>query len=580
MTALPELVRRPLPGALPQDLPPDLHAVTRRVLAARGIRSAAELDTALGGLHAPAALGQVEAAAALIEQTMRAGGRILIVGDFDADGATSTALAVRALRQMGAGDVDYLVPNRFEYGYGLTPEIVELARSRAPRLIITVDNGVSSISGVAAAQAAGISVLVTDHHLPGATLPAADVIVNPNLPGDPFPSKSLAGVGVIFYVMTALRARLRASGWFAAQGLAEPRLAELLDLVALGTVADVVPLDHNNRRLVAQGLARIRAGRCQPGIAALVDVAGRKRTSLAASDLGFALGPRLNAAGRLADMSVGIECLLSDDAARCAAIAEELDRLNRERREIEGDMREHAFTLIDAALPRVAGGDLPAAFCLYHEDWHQGVIGIVAARVKDRVHRPVIAFARGEPGELKGSARSIAGLHVRDALDAVAARHPGLITRFGGHAMAAGLTLEAARLAEFEAAFVGVVDTLLDASARTKQLASDGELAPEDLSLELARELAGVTPWGQGFPEPRFDGVFVIEDRRVVGTHHARLVLRPPQAETTVSAIAFGAAEEPWFRDAARIHALYKLGVNDYGGLETVQLVIDHARPL
>jgi len=580
MTALPEVVRRPVPDALPQGLPADLHAVTRRVLAARGIRSADELDTALGGLHAPGALGQVEAAAALIEETMRAGGRILIVGDFDADGATSTALAVRALRQMGAGEVDYLVPNRFEYGYGLTPEIVELARLRAPRLIITVDNGVSSVSGVAAARAAGIGVLVTDHHLPGATLPAADVIVNPNLPGDRFPSKSLAGVGVIFYVMTAVRARLRASGWFAARGLAEPRLAELLDLVALGTVADVVPLDQNNRRLVAQGLARIRAGRCQPGIAALVDVAGRKRSTLAASDLGFALGPRLNAAGRLADMSVGIECLLSDDAARCAAIAEELDRLNRERREIEGDMREHAFTLIDAALPRVAVGDVPAAFCLYHEDWHQGVIGIVAARVKDRVHRPVIAFARGDAGELKGSARSIAGLHVRDALDAVAARHPGLITRFGGHAMAAGLTLEETRLAEFEAAFVGVVDTLLDEAARTKQLASDGELAADELTLELARELAGVTPWGQGFPEPRFDGVFVIEDRRIVGARHARLVLRPPQAEATVSAIAFGAAEEPWFRDASRIHALYKLGVNDYGGLETVQLVVDHARPV
>ncbi|MEQ8232820.1 MAG: single-stranded-DNA-specific exonuclease RecJ [Gammaproteobacteria bacterium] len=577
---MPRIARRQVPDAPRAALPTTLHPVTRRVLAARGVTTSDDLDTALDGLLAPAALGQVDAAAALLEDVMRAGGNILVVGDFDADGATSTALAVRALRLMGAGAVDYLVPNRFEYGYGLTPEIVALARARGPDLIVTVDNGVSSIEGVAAARAAGIRVLVTDHHLPGAALPAAEVIVNPNLPGDGFPSKHLAGVGVIFYVMTALRARLRTSGWFAARGLPEPRLAELLDLVALGTVADVVPLDHNNRRLVAQGLARIRAGRCQPGVAALVEIAGRRRARLTASDLGFALGPRLNAAGRLADMSIGIECLLSDDPARCAGIAAELDRLNRERREIEGDMRDHAFDLIDAALPRADAAALPAAFCVYHEDWHQGVIGIVAARVKDRFHRPVIAFARGEDGSLKGSARSIAGLHVRDALDAVAATCPGLISRFGGHAMAAGLTLEASRLGDFEAAFVAVCEARLDAAMRTKELASDGALMASEFTLELARELALVAPWGQGFPEPRFDGEFVIEDRRVVGGRHARLVLRLPREEATVQAIAFGAAEEPWYREAAHIHALYKLDINDYGGLETVQLVIDHARGL
>ncbi len=571
----PRIVRRTASGA--ERLPTHWHAVTRRVLAARGVCSEADLDTALAGMHDVAALGGSAAAAGLIATTVGSGGRILVVGDFDADGATSTALALRALRAMGVRNADYLVPNRFEYGYGLTPGIVALARERDPALIITVDNGVSSVEGVAAAAAAGIRVLVTDHHLPGAVLPAADAMVNPNLDGDPFPSKNLAGVGVIFYVMSALRAHLRARGWFEAKRIAEPRLADLLDLVALGTVADVVPLDHNNRRLVAQGLARIRAGRCQPGIAALVDVAGRSRTRLSSADLGFALGPRLNAAGRLADMSLGIECLLSDDPARAAAMADELDRLNRERREIEGEMREHAFELIARALPSPAAAELPAAFCLHHEDWHQGVIGIVAARIKDRYHRPAIAFASGDDGQLKGSARSVPGLHIRDALDCVASRHPGLVPRFGGHAMAAGLTLAASRLHEFEAAFCEVVDRLLDEDARLKRLPSDGELAPQEFDLELARELAAVTPWGQGFPEPRFDGVFAIEDRRVVGQTHARLVLRPEGADDTVAAIAFGAADEAWFRDAERIRAVYKLDVNDYRGLETLQLVVDYA---
>lgn len=571
----PRIVQRTVPGDA--FLPAELHAVTRRVLAARGITSPGLLDTSLKGLLPATELGGSAAAVRLIAEVMQAGARILVIGDFDADGATSTALALRGLRAMGARDVGYLVPNRFEYGYGLTPEIVDLAAQQSPTLIITVDNGISSIDGVARAREYGMRVLITDHHLPGASRPQADAIVNPNLPDDLFPSKALAGVGVIFYVMTALRTYLREQGWFTARGIAEPNLAALLDLVALGTVADVVPLDHNNRRLVAQGLARIRAGQCQPGISALIAVGGRNRARLTASDLGFAVGPRLNAAGRLSDMSLGIECLLSDNADRCAAIAEQLDALNRERRELEDVMRESAFESIEAALKRQVAQELPAAFCVFDEDWHQGVIGIVAARVKDRFHRPTIAFAPADADTLKGSARSIPGLHIRDALDAVAARHPALLSKFGGHAMAAGLVLARDALPAFRAAFIAQVATLLDAETRERRIDTDGELGVGEFSLHLARELAAIAPWGQGFPEPRFEGVFKVEDRRVVGGKHARLVLAPRDARGTVAAIAFGAASEPWFAKAEHIHAVYKLDVNDYGGIETVQLVVDYA---
>ncbi|MCC6708805.1 MAG: single-stranded-DNA-specific exonuclease RecJ [Gammaproteobacteria bacterium] len=571
----PRIVKRAVAGNA--FLPAELHAVTRRVLAARGITSPALLDTSLKGLLPAAELGGTAAAVRLIAEVMGRGARILVVGDFDADGATSTALALRALRAMGATDVGYLVPNRFEFGYGLTPEIVDLAAQRQPSLIITVDNGISSIEGVARAREHGIKVLITDHHLAGATRPAADAIVNPNLPDEAFPSKALAGVGVIFYVMTALRTYLREQGWFSARGMAEPNLATLLDLVALGTVADVVPLDQNNRRLVAQGLARIRAGQCQPGISALIAVGGRNRARLTPSDLGFAVGPRLNAAGRLSDMSLGIECLLSDDAETCAAIAEQLDALNRERRELEDVMRESAFDSIEAELKRQVGRELPAAFCVFDEDWHQGVIGIVAARVKDRFHRPAIAFAPADEDTLKGSARSIPGVHIRDALDAVAARHPELLSKFGGHAMAAGLSLSRAALPAFQAAFAAQVDSVLDAETRERRIDTDGELAAGEFNLNLAKELAAVAPWGQGFPEPRFEGVFRIEDRRVVGGKHARLVLSPQAGRGTVAAIAFGAAGEPWFAKAEHIHAVYKLDINDYGGIETVQLVVDYA---
>ena len=576
MHARPRITQRAVPGDA--FLPAELHAVTRRVLAARGVTSPVLLENSLKDLLPATALGGTAAAVALIADMLAADRHVLIVGDFDADGATSTALAVRALTAMGARNVGFLVPNRFEYGYGLTPEIVELAAQRQPDLIITVDNGMSSVDGVARAQALGMRVVITDHHLAGTAVPAADAIVNPNQPGDTFPSKSLAGVGVIFYVMTALRTHLRGQGWFSRRGIAEPNLATLLDLVALGTVADVVALDHNNRRLVAQGLARIRAGQCQPGISALIAAAGRNRARLTASDLGFAVGPRLNAAGRLADMALGIECLLSDDATRCAAIADQLDQLNRERRELEDVMRETAFDRIEAALTTSASdGHLPAAFCLYEDDWHQGVIGIVAARVKDRFHRPAIAFAAADAATLKGSARSIPGVHIRDALDAVAVRHPDLLARFGGHAMAAGLVLARAALPAFSAAFTAEVERRLDASTRERRIDTDGELGPGEFSLALARELTQIAPWGQGFPEPRFEGRFRIDDRRVVGGKHARLVLSPTGGRGTVAAIAFGAASERWYKGAEHIRAVYKLDINDYGGIETVQLVVDYA---
>lgn len=549
-----------------------VHPVLSRVFAARGVRSPADVDHSLNGLLRTDALGGLDRATALLMAALRGDRRIVIVADFDADGATSCAVAVRGLHACGARHVDYVVPNRFEYGYGLTPPIVELARERGADLIVTVDNGISSVEGVAAAKAAGMSVLITDHHLPGASLPAADAIVNPNVPGDGFPSKSLAGVGVIFYVLLALRARLRAADWFAAEGLREPNLAELLDLVALGTVADVVPLDANNRRLVAQGLARIRAGRACAGINALLKVAGRDFSRVLASDLGFAVGPRLNAAGRLADMSLGIECLLSDDPLACARIAGELDALNRERRSIERDMREQAFEQVLQQLPD--DGALPHGLCVFDPTWHQGVVGIVAGRLKEQYHRPTIAFAVAGADELKGSGRSIPGVHIRDMLDLVAAQHPGLLSRFGGHAMAAGLSLRAADYPRFAAAFDDTVARSVSPETLTQVLYTDGALEPVDLTLELARLLSAAAPWGQAFPEPLFDGEFAVTRRRIVGTDHLRLDLR--YGGTPFEAIAFNAAEAQW-ADAATIRAAYRLSVNEWQGVERLQLVIEHA---
>jgi single-stranded-DNA-specific exonuclease len=570
--------QREVPDTLQARLPADLHPVLRRIYAGRRIRAAEELDNGLACLLPLRGLKDVERAAALLETALRAGQRILVVGDFDADGATSSALMVSGLRAMGASSVDYLVPNRFEFGYGLTPEIVAVAAERAPDLLITVDNGISSVAGVAAAKAHGMRVLVTDHHLPGRELPQADAIVNPNQTGDTFPSKCLAGVGVAFYVLLALRGRLRDSDWFSVRHGVEPNLAEYLDLVALGTVADLVPLDRNNRVLVQQGMQRIRAGRCRPGIRALLDVAGRNPARLVAADFGFGVGPRLNAAGRLDDMSLGIECLLCQDAVRAHDLAAQLDALNRERREIEADMKTRALEHVQAM--HLDARQLPLGLCLYDPQWHQGVIGILAARIKEQFHRPVIAFAAAGGGELKGSARSIPGLHIRDTLDAIAARHPGLLQKFGGHAMAAGLSLAEPHLSVFRQAFEQELEARLDASALQGVIQSDGELGADDFSLELSELLRAAGPWGQDFPEPLFDGVFTVLTQRVVGGRHLKLSVRSAQGARVLDAIAFQQAELAPLREGQRVRMAYRLDSNEYRGLLGLQLVVEFIQPL
>jgi single-stranded-DNA-specific exonuclease len=556
------------------NLPADLHPVLRRIYQSRQVTSAQELEQSLDQLIPPAQLKRIDQATALLADALQRQRRILIVADFDADGATSCALALRALRSLGARDVRYLVPNRFEYGYGLTPEIVELAAQQSPELIITVDNGISSLEGVAEARRRGIDVLVTDHHLPGAALPMATVIVNPNQPDDNFPSKNLAGVGVIFYVMLALRAHLRESGWFAQQNIPEPNLARLLDLVALGTVADVVPLDVNNRILVAQGLKRINHGNPCEGIAALLRVAGRSPQRVTAMDLGYVVGPRLNAAGRLTDMSLGIECLLTDDPSAAQSMAEKLDALNRERRTIEAAMQKQALAAI--ASLHLDMETLPRGLCLFDESWHQGVIGLVASRIKEHTHRPVIAFAPVSDSEIKGSARSVPGLHIRDALDAVAARHPHLLSRFGGHAMAAGLTLLRAHLEDFREAFDEEVSRHLSDSDLQGKVISDGELTGEELSLPVAELLRAAGPWGQGFPEPVFDGCFDVVSQRVVGEKHLKLTLRAPHHAKALEAIAFNSVREGQVVTYSRIRTAYKLDVNEYQGYRSLQLIIEH----
>ena len=570
------IVRRS-PAQEGDELPGDWPPLLRRIYRARSVSSAAEVDHSLERLLPPQELGGMEQATALLHGALDAGRRILIVADFDADGATSCALAVRALRLFGAPDVRYVVPDRFRFGYGLTPEIVEVAAEQNPELLITVDNGISSIDGVQAARERGWQVLITDHHLPGAELPAADAIVNPNQPGDAFPSKALAGVGVIFYVMLALRARLRAAGWFNDRGIAEPNLGSLLDLVALGTVADVVPLDHNNRILVARGLARINGGGACAGIDALARVSGAPVGRLAASDLAFRLAPRLNAAGRLEDMSLGIECLLTDSPQRAMELATELDRLNRERREIQTNMQEQALQLLDEL--HLGQESLPKGLCLFDERWHQGVVGLVASKLKEALHRPVIALAPGEEGEIKGSARSIPGLHIRDTLDAVAARHPELLRRFGGHAMAAGLTLHEDDLPAFRAAFEEELGRRLSDEDLQARILTDGELRPGEFRLDLAEQLRQAGPWGQGFPEPLFDGEFDVVTRRVVGERHLKMQLRTPDG-TAIDAIAFNLVGDGKAPDWQRIHAAYRLDVNEYLGTRRLQLLLEHVRPL
>ena len=553
-----------------------LPEVLKRVYASRGITDPGQLVLGLDQLLPPASLKGVTDAAELLADAIEGEARVLIVGDFDADGATSCAMAVSVLQQMGLREVAYLVPNRFEFGYGLTPEIVEMAASQVPDLIVTVDNGISSVEGVSAAQALGISVLITDHHLPGDSLPTADVIVNPNQPECQFPSKSLAGVGVMFYVLSAVRAALRERGWFRAEGIEEPNLGDALDLVALGTVADVVPLDRNNRILVAAGLARIRSGRARPGIEALFEVAGRDHRQASAGDLGFIVGPRLNAAGRLDDMSIGIECLLAESSASARGFAEKLHQLNRERRDIEQSMQQDALAQLESI--DLEGDDSLFAMTLYDSAWHQGVIGILASRIRERVHRPTLVFADAEEGMLKGSGRSIAGLHLRDVLDQVATRHPGLLTKFGGHAMAAGLSLKKDDLDHFKQALNDAVADALGHTPPERSEESDGTLAPGDFGLLLAEQLASGGPWGQHFPEPLFDGHFSVRSHRIVGEKHLKLTLDADGTE--IEGIAFNIDVSEWLAAPLEtLHALYRLDVNEYRGERRAQLVIQSFWP-
>ena len=543
-----------------------LHPLLARLYAARGIADRSELDYDLRALLPPPSLTHTPEAAVILADAIEAGARLLIVADYDCDGATACAVGVRALRSMGA-EVDFIVPDRFRFGYGLSPEIVELAATRQPDLIITVDNGIASLEGVQRARELGIATLITDHHLPGEMLPEADCIVNPNQPGCDFPSKCMAGVGVMFYVVLALRAELRQRGWFKAQGgeIDEPNLATLLDLVALGTVADVVKLDRNNRILVSQGLKRMRESRMQAGLAALFRAAGKDASRATTFDLGFLLAPRLNAAGRLADMHLGIECLITDDAGRAMQIVQELDQLNRERRTIEADMREQALS----SLPLPDAGEESAGVALYNADWHEGVVGILASRIKDKLHRPVFAFAPSEGGVIKGSGRSIPGLHLRDALDLVAKRAPGLLLRFGGHAMAAGATLREADFPRFRELFAQIATELLSPADLTRTLETDGSLEGAYLSLEAARLLEQEV-WGQGFPPPLFVDLFQVEQQRVLKEKHLKLRLR--KGNTRIDAIQFNFTTTP----GNQTRAAYRLGINEYMGVQNPQLMVEY----
>lgn len=552
-----------------------LNRVMSHVLSNRGINTAQSLDYSLKQLLPPQGLSHIGAAAEMLAEAVTAGASVVIVGDFDADGATSCALAVKCLKAFGMDDVSYLVPNRFEYGYGLSPEIVGMAAMRHPDIIVTVDNGISSVAGVHAAQALGMSVLVTDHHLPGEELPTADVIVNPNLQGDRFASKNLAGVGVIFYVMLAVRAQLRQMGWFDQSDIAEPNMSQFLDLVALGTVADVVPLDQNNRILVQQGMQRIRQGNACAGIQALLTVGKRNPLRLASSDLGFTVGPRLNAAGRMDDMSIGIECLLTESLETAMGLATELDQLNRERREVEQSMQQDALAIVEKI--QIDDAELPTVYCLSDETWHQGVVGLVASRVKERVNRPVVALAPGDgDDEWKGSCRSVEGVHIRDVLARLDALHPGLMAKFGGHAMAAGLSLKSKNLEAFKRAIEEVMNDMTKGHDWSQVLWTDGSLAANELTMELADQLRQSTPWGQGFPEPLFDGQFEVVESRVVGDTHAKLKLKPVDGTQIIDAICFGYLDNHADLPSGIIRAAYKLDVNEFRDRLSLQLMIQY----
>ncbi len=552
----------------------------KRVLLARGVSTSEELNTDLSGLHSPLSMLGMSAAVELLQGAITQSQKILILGDYDADGATSCALAVRALQAMGAIDVDFLVPDRFKFGYGLSPEIVDVAAQRKPDLLITVDNGISSVEGVERAKTLGMQVIITDHHLPGEHLPAADAIINPNQPGCEFPTKCLAGVGVLFHLMAALRSYLREQGWFEQQKISEPNLAQWLDIVALGTVADLVPLDQTNRLLVSQGLKRIRSGRGNPGVRALLDVAGKDWQHTRSSDLGFTVGPRINAAGRLEDISLGIQCLLTEDESEARRIASQLHQLNLDRRSIEQQMRqeaESALTVLD-----LNSEELPWGLCLYQEDWHSGVVGLIASRIKDKWHRPTIVFAGEEQGDqLKGSGRSINGLHIRDALEAVSTQNPGLILQFGGHAMAAGLTLSKANYAKFSEAFDAEVRNRLDASALSEKVLTDGELPADQIGLDSAKLIESISPWGQAFPEPLFEGEFEVEDVRILKESHLKLRLRSKGAVNAIEAIWFSVPSEYLnLRQGQAGLFVYRLAINRFRGRETEQLMIEQFRPI
>ncbi|MBK5073433.1 single-stranded-DNA-specific exonuclease RecJ [Budviciaceae bacterium CWB-B4] len=568
-----QLRRRPQVDS--STLPSTIPSLLRHLYATRGVTDASQLDKGARSLLSYQQLDGIQQGVDLLLAALKEKRQIVIVGDFDADGATSTALSILALSSMGFTRVKYLVPNRFEDGYGLSPEVVEQAAELGAELIVTVDNGISSHAGVDSAHAKGIQVLVTDHHLPGETLPDADAIINPNLDDCEFPSKSLAGVGVAFYLMLALRARLREEKWFEQQSIVEPNLAELLDLVALGTVADVVPLDANNRILVHQGLNRIRAGQCRPGIKALLEVSKRDARQLTANDMGFSLGPRLNAAGRLDNMSIGVELLLSNDMAEARGMASDLDTLNHTRREIEQGMQVEALALCQQLEQNEA--ELPYGVAMYHPEWHQGVVGILASRIKERFYRPVIAFAPAGDGILKGSGRSIAGLHLRDALERLDTLYPGLMLRFGGHAMAAGLSLEEARFSEFQQRFADLIGEWLDPSALEGVIWTDGELENALLTLDTAELLRDGGPWGQSFPEPVFDGQFKILQQRLVGERHLKVTVEPVGGGMLLDGIAFNIDTTQW-PDASIKQATiaYKLDINEYRGNRNVQLMIQH----
>ncbi|ELA8199056.1 TPA: single-stranded-DNA-specific exonuclease RecJ [Vibrio parahaemolyticus] len=573
-----EIQRRLEPdlSLLPDSIPP----ILKRIYINRGITDIAQLETSARGLHSYQKLGGIEQAVELLFQAIQEQKRIIVVGDFDADGATSSALSVLALRMLGSNNVDYLVPNRFEDGYGLSPEVVDQALELGAEMIMTVDNGVSSIEGVRYAKENGITVLVTDHHLPGQVLPEVDAMVNPNLDSCAFPSKALAGVGVAFYLMMALCVHMRKHNWFAQQGMQEPKLMELIDLVALGTVADVVPLDENNRILVHQGLQRIRAGKARPGIQALIEVAKRDARRLVASDFGFALGPRINAAGRLDDMSFGVELLMCNNIHAARRMASELDGLNQTRKEIEEGMKQEAMAFCER-LQFGENSELPYGLSLFQRDWHQGVIGILASRIKEKFHRPVIAFADGGEGTIKGSCRSIPGLHMRDALDFIDTQNPGLIIKFGGHAMAAGLTIKEQDFERFSRLFDEVVKKELDEAALKGVILTDGELKPEEFSMHIAEQLRAGGPFGQAFPEPIFDGEFKVLHQKLVGDKHLKLMLEPlykgHPTNVMIDGIAFNVDLRRWPDASVKtVRLAYKLDVNEFRGNQSLQLMIDH----